>query len=470
MQDDDAEHLVEAETKGRKKRKSPFYQGDVKPYPGSIFVRKGSNRIYVEYKKTRIATGLPMTKANIQVAIAMVTDLWREYHGYPTLRHKPIATSPYAALEPASVVPSAPVSAAVVSEPVIDSPVVESKPTTHDKEEKPLPTIADMVTEYTDRVLPSRDIEDKTAEGYAYALDLILHDRSGPATHENIVAQLNTWLLTADSHYSGGGVNAHLRGFRTFTTWLRKEKRILEESVSYEKLWRKRDTEAEVFIYDRSGLIILIHYYETCEPPKGYSDGYLREMAELLKSLLAIGTRIKETLLLEEHQFANGRIAIPNKITRKIEYLPLTDEMQGILDRVAAIRQREEAMLADPNNKLYIPIYRQDRQDDVDRSKRIFRWSEESISSLLRHVKKTMILLGLDVKGGWHTFRRTFADELHQADVDLHTRQKLLRHQSPETTAKFYTYTHADRLKMALEKAASRGLHDVEDKVHIPQV
>lgn len=461
-----------------KKKKSPFWQGETKPYPGSIFVRKGSRRIYIQYKKKRVATGLPLTRVNIQIAIAMVTDLWRDYHGYPTL--KTTAAVTLLPLSPAPAPPSSgtdvPMSesastvlapeVSVASKPipeVVDEPEQETA-----EPEKAIPTIGEAIVEYTDVYLASRDLEEKTVGGYVDAMNYIAVDRDLPVTHDNLVAQVQNWLLTADKHFSSGSINTHLRAFRTLTTWLVDTKKILTDRVSYRKYWRKKDAEAEVLIYAREVLDILIYYYEECEPPKGYSDGYLREMAELLKLLRAVGTRIKETITLVTSQFVLGRIAIPNKITKKVDYIPMTDEVQGILDRIAAIRAREAEMQADPNNKLYVPSLRQDYHDGVDRSDRIFRWSEASISSLLRHIKKTMKLLQLDIKGGWHTFRRTFADDLHQADIDLHTRQRLLRHASPETTVKFYTYTHNDRLKGALEKAASRMTIPLEERAHTP--
>ncbi len=467
-------------TGSKAKKKSPFWQGETKPYPGSIFVRKGSCRIYIQYKKKRVATGLPLTRANIQIAIAMVTDLWRDYHGYPTLKTRaavtllPVSPAPAPPSSGATVPDSRPASTVIVSGiPAASEPIHEeigeaSREASNEESKKPLPTIGEVIAEYTDVYLASRDLEEKTIGGYVDAMNYIAVDRDLPVTHDNLVAQVQNWLLTADKEFSSGSINTHLRAFRTLTTWLMDTKRVLTNRVSYRKYWRKKDAEAEVLIYAQEVLDILIYYYEECEPPKGYSDGYLREMAELLKLLRAVGTRIKETITLVTSQFVLGRIAIPNKITKKVDYIPMTDEVQGILDRIAAIRAREAEMQADPYNKLYIPSFRQDYHDGIDRSDRIFRWSEASISSLLRHIKKTMKLLGLDIKGGWHTFRRTFADDLHQADIDLHTRQRLLRHASPETTVKFYTYTHNDRLKGALEKAASRMTVPLEERVHTP--
>lgn len=465
-----AEDVDVGSTAKKKKSKSPFWQGETKPYPGSIFVRKGSRRLYIQYKNKRVATGLPLTRANIQIAIAMVTDLWREYHGYPTLKTPaaitllPLSPAPPSS-EPAS--PTLPSETRVASESALGGD--ESAQTVPQQESiRTLPTIGEVIREYTDVYLASRALEDKTVTGYVEAMKYIAVDRDLPVTHDNLVAQVQNWLLTADQHFSSGSVNTHLRAFRTLTTWLMDTKKILTDRVSYRKYWRKKGAVGDVLIYEGEVLDILIYYYETCEAPKGFSDGYLREMAELLKFLRGVGTRIKETLVLGKSQFVLGRIGIPNKITKKVDYIPMTDEIQGILDRVAAIREREAEMQADPYNKLYIASFRQDYQDDTDRSDRIFRWSEASISSLLRHIKKTMTLLGLDIKGGWHTFRRTFADDLHQADIDLHTRQRLLRHASPETTVNFYTYTHNDRLKSALEKAASRMTVPLEERVHTP--
>lgn len=102
----------------------------------------------------------------------------------------------------------------------------------------------------------------------------------------------------------------------------------------------------------------------------------------------------------------------------------------------------------------------------ANRNDYVFRWSYSSQSRLLNTVKRAMQFLGLDVKRGFHTFRRTFCDRLHQADVEMYTRQQLLRHRNTTTTINCYSYTNAERLAKALDNVEKRKGQEVKDKVH----
>lgn len=57
---------------------------------------------------------------------------------------------------------------------------------------------------------------------------------------------------------------------------------------------------------------------------------------------------------------------------------------------------------------------------------------------LKRHLKPAALRVGISKKIGWHTFRRTYATELHASGAPMRVTQELMRHASPVITMGLY--------------------------------
>lgn len=231
---------------------------------------------------------------------------------------------------------------------------------------------------------------------------------------DNLKMSINDFL-DSNKNLTSNSINTYLRTFQVFVNWL-FENKYIKEKVNFLKENRKKSTKKDIRIFEDDELDKLF------ESSKIVSE----EFHLLLKFLLKSGARISEALNLTYDLVLNDRIIFENKNTRKLEYIPLSIDLKNILEI-----QKE---------KKY-------------NGKKVFRWTVESHSFLLKYLKKTFKLAGIEYDGrGFHTFRRTFLFHLYRKGVPLQDASKLMRHNSVNLTYAIYSYFDISNLQEQLNK------------------
>jgi integrase len=257
--------------------------------------------------------------------------------------------------------------------------------------------------------IASIDATDKTRKTYMRAIDIIIRDRGSVVTAHSVERAIRQWLATDDvKTMTPSTVNTYLRGLRVFANWCYRE-RILTDQVNVNQFTRKGEAH-NVLIYSDEECATIVEHFRSRDA----------ELALLIEFLLATGFRINEALRLEWSAVEKTTIVVPNKIRRTPEHFPITQAIQRILDSLPRKGQK------------------------------VFRFPYSNTNRLTKRLKEGITACGIDPRGGWHTFRRTFQDVLYRAGVDMADRQRLMRHRNITTTIQSYSYTDPDRLREIL--------------------
>lgn len=447
--------------KSRINKPLPMARTD-KSYPGSIYVPKGTNRLYLKYKRVRVTTGLLDTKQNRKFAEQWLWDLYRIHHGMAPLLLQPDGTMPTMANlnqtlpivfvagaipgvsqgQQVGTVAGIPVSGqqvhaaahqhiqqenASATATIQNTAVAESESNEGTQPElkldKKVVTTLRHCDIWNDFVLynEARDLEDRTRKDYKWIVRQVITDDTQVISRIDTEGQLAAWKRR-ESHLGSTSVNLYLRSFSSYCNYLRDQE-LLDKEINL-KQFRKKGEKPKNEKYDEDEYHAVIQYFDTHVPKNGKVGPY-RRVSRLLRWFLASGFRIKETLHLYRSNFnlRFRRIEIYNKRTKNTEYFPITDEILAILEELPS---------------------------DWDK---LFEWSYSSTSAILRMIKAGFEAVGLKARKGFHTFRKTFADQLYLKNVDLYDRKELLRHSDIRTTAESYSYTKTDRLAKVMEKA-----------------
>ncbi len=426
-----------------------------KSHPGSIYAPRGTQRLYLKYKGVRVTTGLVDTKQNRQFAEQWIWDLYRIHHGMKPVLLQPDGTMPHAdpvtgAIQGQPLSLQARVSAEgqlvyIVqnTEPQTNAQVmaqyslrtndnqpgtattVDTSPTIPVDDNKAVTSLRhkDVWDEYVS-YNQARDLDDRTRTDYKRIVEKVITNVDHVISRLDIERQVAVWKKQ-ESHLGSTSVNIYLRSFSLYCNYLR-DRDLLDKSVNL-KQFRMKGKKPKNEMYEEHEYRKVIAHFDTHVPANGDVTPY-RQISRLLRWFLASGFRIKETLLLYRSNFnlRFGRIEVPNKRTKNVEYFPITDEIRAILDEIPK---------------------------DQDK---LFTWQYSSKSSVLRMIKKGFEAVGLKARKGFHTFRKTFADELYLKNVDMYDRKQLLRHANIKTTADSYSYTENDRLSGVLKKAKKK--------------
>jgi site-specific recombinase XerD len=78
------------------------------------------------------------------------------------------------------------------------------------------------------------------------------------------------------------------------------------------------------------------------------------------------------------------------------------------------------------------------------------------------HVRPAAIAAGITKTIGWHTFRHSFATLLGDGGEDLKVIQELMRHASPEITARVYLHGNSTKKRSALGRIS--GVFNIDAK------
>ncbi|OJX57650.1 MAG: hypothetical protein BGO89_06675 [Candidatus Kapaibacterium thiocyanatum] len=403
----------------------------------------------MKYKGLRVATGLIDTKQNRKFAEQWIWDLYRIHHGMKPVMLQPDGTMPQLAdvHQPAQIViVSGQVPGAIQGRPlnlqagvsadgqlvyttvqhsesqsnvVAEQNILPAVPPNENKEVTTL-QYTDVWTEY-ELHLAARDLDDNTRDDYKWIVPKVIADDKRTISRIDIERQLAAWKRR-ESHLGSTSVNLYLRNFASYCNFL-CDRELLDREVNL-KQFRKKGNKPKNEIYQDYEFSRVIEYFNTHVPKNGKVGPY-RQVSRLLRWFLASGFRIKETLHLYRSNFnlRDRRIEVYNKRTKDTEYFPITDEILTILNEL-------------PKNQ-----------------QKLFTWKYSSTSAIMRMIKAGFEAVGLKARRGFHTFRKTFADQLYQHEVDLFDRQKLLRHRDIRTTVNSYSYTENGRLGTVMEKA-----------------
>lgn len=248
----------------------------MKKYPGSIYTRKGSKRLYLEYRGEKISTHLPDTKENRKIAEQMLWTLWRREQG----------------LEAAA-----------------DTTRIVRQLTTPDE-----------AWEEYEEYLRTADRSDKTIQAYR---DAYRKMRPMSFTMEAIEQGVQKFIRSWEGMPSS--INIHLRNYEAFLHWCSKRKLISE--LPDLKGYRRRGVEKEVQILTRDEVgAVLSHLHENGD----------RDLAHLVELMYHTGLRVGEAMSLNTSQILNvdgiKAIKIANKVNRKPDYIPLTSAVIRILN------------------------------------------------------------------------------------------------------------------------------------------
>lgn len=149
-------------------------------------------------------------------------------------------------------------------------------------------------------------------------------------------------------------------------------------------------------------------------------EGYPSVWKHIFLIALNTGGRLSEIANLTWQDIKDGFVVFKNTKNRKVRYVPISKELQKVLDEMAL--QRKGSKLFSFSDKLYIS----------KKFKKIFRES------------------GLSEDYTFHCLRHTFASRLAMNGVDLVTIKQLLGHSDIRTTM-IYSHLTTKHLKQAME-------------------
>lgn len=354
-----------------------------KTHPGSIYRPSTRNVLYVKFRGRRICTGLHDTPQNRRLAEELLIELWREEQGLPTNR----------------------------------STIRQSSGDQHQQR-----SYADSLIPYYD-YLSAQDITPRTRRDYIAIVQRVITKPGDLCDHlglERFVAA----FIKANPHYRPASINIHLRNFRVYCTWLRKNQFItLDVDLSR---YRRKGEGRTIVVYTDEEIVRLLEWCRTTGAARG---GQWMELGLLIHFLVATGFRINEALRLVWENVHDNEIIVPNKSTREPQRFPMSAEVRSILDAM-------------PRHH----------------GGHVFRWNYSSQSSVLRMFKQVLHECGIEARFGFHTLRKTFQDRLFRSGIEMTERQKLMRHSNINMTVKSYAYTDQERLTSSLNSIAPLGL------------
>lgn len=255
----------------------------MKKYPGSIYRREGSKRLYIEYRGEKISTHLPDTKENRKIAEQMLWTLWRREQGLEVLSQS-------------------------------------------DRVVRALTTPDEAWDEY-EVYLHAADRSEKTIQAYRDAYRKMRPEKfSMESIEQGVQRFIRSWEGKPSS------INIHLRNYEAFLHWCHKKKYVTEYPDL--KGYRRRGVEKEVQILTRDEVGAVLSYL--------HENGD-RDLAHLVELMYHTGLRVGEAMKLHVSQILNVDgikvIKIANKVNRKPDYIPLTSAVVRILNARGSIAQ-----------------------------------------------------------------------------------------------------------------------------------
>lgn len=243
-------------------------------YKGSIYKPKANNRLYIEYKGKRTATGLLATTEGYRLAERILEKMVLESHGL-------IAK-------------------------VDDQPEEMG--------------VKEAFGEFLRKHCLNK--EPKTVHGYKDAFKIVTLDQQFALTIKNVEEAAIHFVKT--THLSDASINIHLRAYQVFVNFCTNQK-FLPQELNVFKNYRKKVTQKIVFALSPKQQTALIEYFKKDV-----------EFCALIEFQIETGFRIGQTLSLKlsEIDFAKKIIRRKSKNKLRNESFPITEHLKKIIDRV----------------------------------------------------------------------------------------------------------------------------------------
>ncbi len=234
-----------------------------------------------------------------------------------------------------------------------------------------------------------------------------------------------------------GTINTYLATLGGFTTWCVENKHLTSDPLQKIKLLNAavgRQKERRSFTEEELKMIFV-----AAESRRYIGRSKGEEHVLVYKLLVGTGLRSSElgTATVDQFDFDRCRFRVRAVATKnkKDDVLPIRPDL------IAAMKEW---------------VIRH----EIKPGQRIFRYSKKSIHAAL---KSDLRAAGIKQKGAdgrsvdVHSFRRTFGTMLARAGVPLTTTQRLMRHSTPELTAKLYIDVEPIDMATALDKLPGFG-------------
>lgn len=225
-------------------------------------------------------------------------------------------------------------------------------------------------------------------------------------------------------------INNDLSALRSFFTWCIDTGRILQSPMRNKKqLSRAAGNKTEKRAFTEKELELL---WTAVRGRRGVGKDFRQERELIYQTMLGTGLRSSELASIKVNQVTPTHIILesPNEKNRNGTYQPITEELSFLLTQWIESRDKRS------NDFLF-----------VFNKHSIFGYFErDCIKAGINRIDDRGHVLVV------HSFRKTFGTRLARAGVPLTTTQRLMRHSSPELTAKYYIDVTPIEMAEALEK------------------
>jgi integrase len=228
-------------------------------------------------------------------------------------------------------------------------------------------------------------------------------------------------------------INNNLSALRSFFTWcVATDRMTISPMRNIKQLSRVagKKTERRAFTEEE-----LTRFFETVRLRRGRGQDNRNERELIYLTMLGTGLRSSELASIKVSQVTPTHIILesPDEKNRKGTYQPMTEKLSVKLFEWIALTEKT------PNDFL-------------------FKFTKHSIFGYFKRDCKAAGIKRVDDRGHVlvvHSFRKTFGTRLARAGVPLTTTQRLMRHSTPELTARYYIDVTPIDLLDALQKIKS---------------
>ena len=269
----------------------------------------------------------------------------------------------------------------------------------------------------------AKQLAKKSIYTYELSFRTLLYNYKNYLISEESLRKAAIELLN-DRKYAPASKNIFMRHIQYFLNWCYDNKYIEEKIVFYSKY--ALDAPQKKFMdYEQSEFNAIL-----AEAYKKDKEFYL-----FILFMLLSGSRLKETLELtwDNVDFENQMLMFPNKTKKTvIDYFPISEELSDLLQELKSIADK--------------------RGSNYKRNK-LFKWESSSVSSLSRDMKKIEQRLNIKIQyRAFHGFRKTFANNMINANIDIYSLKDLMRHKNISTTMKHYKGYKTEKLRDILNQ------------------
>lgn len=240
---------------------------------------------------------------------------------------------------------------------------------------------------------------EKTLRNEMLSYKLILH-KDVEFTNTNVDKLVAEFVHNAiNRKLSNVTINSYLRSLQSFLNWS-KRNGYVEHIDNFKRLYKQKETLKPNAYFTHEEMTKIINDAEK----RDYEFGLF------LKFLYYSGCRIGEALNIKWSDIDNRKIELKNKISKKLEYVYISNTLKEVLDKLKVINGQKE---------------------------RLFRFVDPE--SLTARLYRAMARLSIPRNGrNIHAIRKSYLRMLFENNVPIQIAQKLMRHKDIRITMKHY--------------------------------